>query len=667
MIIKKQHALALEALLADEEAGKPYTPLEEVDEPTFVELELAGLARFSTPVRLVPTYLGRELTLLLRELYEQGPAAYAEEEGGGGDYVVLEGRGLPGPGEWPEGWRWLGSEVIAMLEAAERAGRVGPLAVAALLERGLAVRVRERETKKEFVTLSDAGRRVLEIYRAAEPGMEIGAALADAIRKLPLGPAPASELPTPAHDEHRLEAMRLIAYSLPSSDVFAFTALGQAVKMTLETGGWGDGDVLTADILWALADYSDSGEATEAGLATLQALGYVGSAGELLPAGEWALEALRLWQGGVRREVWSFAIEAEEAEVLEQIAELWRKAAESNPEEAPTFEVLRRAMIDRKVAEYKALIEKYGRRLNEMPQKFRLIAEKFQTAKDLARWYDDNFDLREALLSLESFELLETGEDEKGREVFYLTAWGEEVLEDQLVNRRDVSATAVKAVTMTRRSFSAPGYDWWKEAHEQWLVGSAEPTRSGLLYAQLAEQVERLPHLSRYELMVFHAIPARGMSEEEVYAALEKKLDRERIRWVLEKLEARHLIDRLPDGNVVETRAGELLDRALAGVPEGFGNPVNPVIFRLIEALRSVGSLYVKEKRVRILPRNFKEALILSGLPEDVFENALEAARAAGFVGRNSVNEAGLLLIEAARLMNPDEDVSGLVDLEEEG
>jgi len=665
MVIKKEHARALERLLVDEEAQRPYTPLDEVDEPTFVELELAGLARFSSPVRLVPTYLGRELALVLRELYEQGPAVWSEpEDEAGSEYVVLEGRGLERPEAWPEGWRWIGSEVIAMLDAAERAGRVGPLAADALMERGLAVRVRERATKKEYLTLSAAGRRVLEIYRAAEPGLEIDAVLAEVVRRLPLGPAPASELPTPAHDEQRLEAMRLVAYSLPNSDVFGFTALGQAVKKALSTGGWGEGDVLTADLLWALADYADAGEATKAGLATLQALGYVGPAGELLPAGEWALEALRLWQGGVREEVWSFAIEAEEAEVLEQIAALWRKATETNPEERPTFAVLRRAMIDRKVAEYKALLEKYGRKLDAMPRKFRSIAERFQEAKDLAKWYDDNFDLREALLSLESFGLIETGEDEKGKEVFYLSDWGEQVLEDQKANRRDVSATAVKAITMTRATFSAPGRAWWQEAREQGLVGSAEPARSGLFYAQLAEHVERQPHLSRYELMVFHAVPARGMSEEEVYAALEGRLERERIRWALEKLEARHLIDRLPDGNVVETRAGALLDRALAGVPEGFGNPVNPVVFRLLEALRTVGSLYVKERRVRVLPRNLSEALGYSGLPKEVFENALEAARAAGFVGRSSINEAGLLLLEAAEAMNPGEDVHGLVELE---
>jgi len=216
---------------------------------------------------------------------------------------------------------------------------------------------------------------------------------------------------------------------------------------------------------------------------------------------------------------------------------------------------------------------------------------------------------------------------------------------------------------MTRKTYSAPGLEWYQAGREAGLLGTSEPSESGYLYAHLAEHVRRAPHLSKYELLVFHKIPARGMAEDELYRALEGKLDRERIRWALEKLEARHLIEILPDGNVVETEAGELLDRALAGVPEGFGNPVTPLVVRLLRALREVGTLYVKEKRVRILPRNIEAAIRLSGLSKEAWENAMEAARVAGFVGRNSVNEAGLLLLEVAEKMNPGEEVHGLVEV----
>ncbi len=125
----------------------------------------------------------------------------------------------------------------------------------------------------------------------------------------------------------------------------------------------------------------------------------------------------------------------------------------------------------------------------------------------------------------------------------------------------------------------------------------------------------------------------------------------------MEKLEARHLIDVLPDSNAVETPIGALPDRALAGVPMGFGNPINPVIVRLLKALADVGTLYVKERKIRVLPRQWKEAIRRSGLPRETFDNALEMARAAGLVGRANINEAGLLVLEALERMQPQADL----------
>ena len=638
MIVRKEHAKVLLELLEKRDAGTSYMDTALFSSPVLDELEIQALIRMYSPVRIGLTYLGGELALTLRELIEAGQ--------------------LVPPDQWPDGWRWLGSEVIAMLDAAQRAGRVGPLAELHLRERGLAEDIKEEETGKVYVGLSEAGQRIWDIYNALHPRLEISAALAEIIRRTPVGPTTADRLHTGTHEEHMLEGMRLVAYSIPNTDVYAFTALGQAVKKALETGGFtNEGAALSEDLLWALVDWVDGREITPLAQSTLQSLGYIGVDGTLLPAGEWALEAFRLWQGGIRKDVWTIAIVAEEAEVLKTIQSLWEKA-ETNPHQRPTFAALRAEMIDRKVKAYKALVERYGRKLDEMPKKYQTIARRFMEARDLARWYDENFDLRAVLYSLESFRLIETVEDEDGKEVFRLTEYGRKVWEDQAQAERDVSSTAVKAITMTRKTFSAPNLEWWEEAKEARLVGSVAPTASGYLYASLAEEIRRLPHLTRFELKVFHVIPARGMSIDELFKSLGDE-ESDKIRWALEKLEARHLIDILPDGNIVETAAGEKLDEALAGVPEGFGNPVNPVLYRVLRAIADAGTLYVKEQKVRILPRNLKEAWRRSGLPKDVFDDALEAARAAGFVGRNTLNKAGLLLLEAVQLMNPQETLVG--------
>jgi Uncharacterized conserved protein len=245
---------------------------------------------------------------------------------------------------------------------------------------------------------------------------------------------------------------------------------------------------------------------------------------------------------------------------------------------------------------------------------------------------------------MEGFELIRSTVDDEGKEVFEITEWGEKVLERKV---EEVSSDSVKAITITRKTFSSPNIEWFNKAKEEGLVGSFEPTKNGYFFANLAEHIERLPLLTKFEREVFSLIPEKGVTVDEVVNKLKDRYEEDRIRFALEKLEARHLIEILPDGNVIETEAGVLMDKALSGVPTGLGFPVNPLLVRVLMALREVGTLYVKERKVRILPKNIKEALKISGLSKEAFQDALELARAAGFIGETSINEQGLLLLDA--------------------
>ena len=200
---------------------------------------------------------------------------------------------------------------------------------------------------------------------------------------MPVGPAPSSEVKLSVPNSKLLESMRLIAYSVPNGEVFAFTALGQAVKKTLTLGGFDERIVLSLDILRAIADWYDEKKITDIALETLQSLGYIDSDGNLLPAGEWALEVYRLVKDGPRKEIWSFDIEEGEMMALRAIKALWEKA-KINKHERPTLENLKKEMIDRRIAQYKDLLERYGRKIKEMPKKYQEIAKAFEDAKDLA-------------------------------------------------------------------------------------------------------------------------------------------------------------------------------------------------------------------------------------------------------------------------------------------
>ena len=645
MIIKKQHAEMLLQLLDEKKKGEHITVLEEKNENVIRVLERAGLITLDSDLNARLTYSGEGIATLLKELIESGQLESIEK--------------------WNDDWKWLGSSIIAMLDSAVKGGKVTEVSLNPLKDRGFVEKVKDKKTKKEVYQVNEAGRLILGLYKKASPLLVISSELADFIRQIPAGPGYASRITGNRYYEHLLEAMRLIAYSVPTSDIYSFTALGQAVKNTLELGGFvNEGYVITPDILISLGELADGMDISDKALTWLQALGYVDADKNLLPAGEWALEVYRLWKKEARLDVWSFSIEEEEIGVLEAINTLWKKNKE-NPQVAPTFEQLKKELVDRKVKEYKKLLDKYGKKLNDMPEKYRKIAAEFSEAKNYQKWFDDNFNLRIALFSLESFNLIETGQSEKFDEVFYLTDFGTKVLEDQKVKRREISSESVKAITMTRKAFSAPNVEWYERAKEEGLIGSNEPTKSGYFYAYLAESIDRKPYLTKYEHEIFKMIPDSGITVNEVLEKAKNENEKRKLRWALEKLEARHLIEVLPDGNIVETEAGKMMDRALSGVASGFATPITPVMFRVIKALKEVGSLYETEKKVRILPKKYKEAVRKSGLSDDTFASAFTVCKKAGFVGTNTVNETGLLLLEAVELMNPKESLEGYTDIYE--
>ena len=649
MVIRKEHALALLNAKSQEEKGLACQITIKAEEDPYVELELQNLLeQGNSPIEYTLTYWGRNLVYILEEMIKKGLIKH--------------------PSEWDDRFRWIGSEVIAMIEAAILSGGLtGEETFEPLKERGFAQETHE-EKKGWFKEINEYAKAVYDIYTKAKPRLEISKELGNYIASMPTGPAETKMLPEHGRFPLILESMRLISFSVPNSDVYTLSGLGQAIQKVVQTMAPSLETIINEDYMYALLKVLDSGmEAlTPQEAEVLEELAFIDAEGNILPAGEALLEVYKLWSEREYRPVKTFNLETLDEELLIGIEKVWEKN-KTNPEVVPTAEEIVHYLMEKPLKEYKHLIEFYGRMINQAMgyQKKEELKKKWAelfTIEDLFKhfwekgnqWYEKLYDtVKESLYSLEAFELVKSEIDEKtGKTVYKLTNHGKRVLQDiKEKGVREITSTGVKAISITKTEFGAPNYHWYEEAVKEHLVGGGYPTKSGQLYEELAYTVRRLPNLTRFELMVLHKIPEYGMFLDELFKEFDETL-KEEVQYAVNKLEARYILDVLPNNGIRLTEAGKLLKKALSGVPEGIANPINPVIVRILQAIKQVGNLYVKEKRVRILPKNWEEAIKLSGLDKETFEKEIAVARLAGFIGKTSIHESGLEVLEAVELMN---------------
>ncbi len=630
MIVGKEHARILLEL-----HGKPSMEVDPNREAPYIELERANLLALDKPLTYSLTYWGKVLSEILHELMDQGK--------------------LKDPSEWDEGFFWISSDILLLLESSFlNGGSVNPKFFNILEERGFASKVK-LEKKGEALLITEQGKSVLEVFKGAKPRLVIDRELYELVRKIPEGPSPTSILPSKANLTFLLESMRLIAFSVPSREIFAFTGLGKLVRRTLEHVAPSFETIISEDIMLLMAKLMDEGRQslTQTELETLEALGYISPEGEILKAGEYLLETYNLWKGRKFLKVKTISVDILDAEILKTIDKLPKKQILPTPDE------IVKEMLYRPLKEYKHLVSYYGRRIyqdvgyhkkKEIEKKFaelKTVEEVFKSYYEKGgKWREKMMDIvRQSLYSLESFGLVESAY-EGNKEVYRITEHGRKIVEDmELRGLRDIPSVSVKCITITNREFASPNKQWYDIALERHLVSQKGATSSGKLYAELAYSIDRLPHMTRFELQVLKAIPETGFFLKDIYEHFDE-VWHEEIEFALNKLEARGYIDILPDESIILTEDGKLLKRALSGAPDSLSNPINPLMVRVLKAIAQVGTLYVKEKKVRILPKQFKEAIRISGLEPDRFNKELIILRSAKLMGQNTITEAGLMVLK---------------------
>ncbi len=481
-----------------------------------------------------------------------------------------------------DGYRLVGSRIISILEICTRAqGRTDfqPDLNKELEERGLAQGGR----------LQPWAQAILEAYRSAEVEFFVTPELAKSILALPVGPARKNYLePIPEDHVFQLEAQRLITFTLPEGEFFAFTGVGAQLWAALRTG-------LVPEISLSTRVLKDilAGQRTE----VLEQLGAIDPQGELTVPGKHLLMAAKLFYRPITVNP-SLDLSGWNISVLKAVAQAPLKTPEG--------------------------------------------IEEFLAAQELK----DPFRIKQSLYRLEGFRLIVSKPDGS----YELTPYGEELL--RLEDLAPVHAQAVMAITVTRTENMPPDDAWVKKAEEQGVIGNGFPSQKGRLLAEIASNIHRLPVITRDEMLIMRGIPLwRGVSEAEILALYPEDRHPSVLNG-LRKLLASGLVDLLPGGLYVLTPAGEKIKQGLAAVPGGVDFPVTPHIWYVLLALREIGRFSPVGRKIRVRKEDYDklEEKITHLTPEQI-GTALETARFCRYISGLDVLETGVALLEGLDLL----------------
>ena len=461
--------------------------------------------------------------------------------------------------------------------------------------------------------VTEAGRRVLQAYRVARPSIFITPETAEFLVGLPPGPSLVDELISyrdaggfGSNVVNALEAMRLLKISPP-------TKAGSSYILT-EAGR------LVRKALFRIPLYDSVISINERIMEILKK-----DASSLTAGEQRELELMHLTNGEGKKEF--MAGYERQSEAREAI---------------PPFTV---TMYELSIISTTQEILKKG-----------LLPTYDEIGKRAGR--DKRLSLGEALHMLEAKDLMRRVERE-GHDTYEPTQYGEEVARRFSGIKEDVTSDAVKPATYALAG-TPPKPEWVIKGRALGIVFN-DVTSRGEFLIELSKKVSRKPFLTRYDAMVIHLTPRKGIPLHELVSAVGKRIEgfsEEIFNLSLSEAEAKGYVDVLPNDYVKLTSLGEGVKEVItyASTEEILKSSISitPTNYNVLRTIADYEGEFRKlqyKKDIKIVLRE-EVALVYNNIKKytsitlDEIRKSIQQLRAYGLLGKTGLTAAGKKLLE---------------------